>query len=799
MKNRGKFFAALAVFSLALISLMSYLLWSGHRDAIATAETTTRNYAAIYEARLDSTLRRADATLVERVHTIPLAALSPQAVPRYAGKLNATLDSETLSFPELAGLRIFDASGELLYSSAVSDGPHLNVSDRDYFRGARDNPQTDLVVSEVIVTRGTKNNVVVLARALRDGAGRFRGIVTAGIALSYFQELFQAAEIGAQGYLAIHRSDDFSVVARRPLVGAMLNVRLPDGHPTREVLARGEKTSTDTRVFSSDGIERISSMKVLEHYPFFVTAALATDDVLLGWKERSTLVGLLALLLLALAACLVIRLERAERGRGVLAAIVENSNDAIVGRDLGRTIILWNSAAERLFGWTAAEAIGQSISVLIPPDVEESIARARDKVAQGAPAVDLDTVRTAKDGRRIPVSLTRSPIKDQSGTLLGYSLTYRDITDRKRTEELLLRQAQILSQIHDAVIATDLQGIITEWGAGAERLYEYSAEEALGQPVSLIYPADQQRLLSEEIIAPLKRSGWHETEARVRSKSGREFPVHISLNLLKDSNGAAIGMIGLSIEISMRKLAEQALRDANAEMERRVIERTEQVRRLAVEASLAGAKERESIARDLHDDLGQMLYVAKIKLDTLVKALPAAHREDLQEMLALIGDCSRMVRSLTSQLSPPILSELGLGAAIRWLAAEMERNYGLAVECEQNEIPANLTSEQCAILFRAARELLINVAKHAATGNARMSLLASGERLTLSVEDLGQGLTNLQLVQAARTGFGLASLRERITYLGGRMEVRTHPGKGTLVILDLPIAPPRLPSIAVGA
>ncbi len=133
----------------------------------------------------------------------------------------------------------------------------------------------------------------------------------------------------------------------------------------------------------------------------------------------------------------------------------------------------------------------------------------------------------------------------------------------KQTEEALRRQAQIMDQVHDAIIATDLEGFVSEWNTGAERMFGYSAEEALGKPVSFIYPEDQRSFLAEGIVAPLRQKGWHVTEARVRSKSGKEFPVHLSLALLKDSKGVVVGMVGASIDITERKQAEDMLQVSN--------------------------------------------------------------------------------------------------------------------------------------------------------------------------------------------------------------------------------------------
>jgi len=138
----------------------------------------------------------------------------------------------------------------------------------------------------------------------------------------------------------------------------------------------------------------------------------------------------------------------------------------------------------------------------------------------------------------------------------------QEIAERKRSEESLRRQSQIMGQVHDAIIATDLKGFIVEWNPGAERMFGYSAEEALGQPITFVYPPDQLAFLTNEIQPQVRKKGWHETEARLRKKSGQDFLAHLSLAALKDSQGVVVGMAGSAIDITERKRAEEALRQS---------------------------------------------------------------------------------------------------------------------------------------------------------------------------------------------------------------------------------------------
>ncbi|HWI15075.1 MAG TPA: PAS domain S-box protein, partial [Burkholderiales bacterium] len=161
-----------------------------------------------------------------------------------------------------------------------------------------------------------------------------------------------------------------------------------------------------------------------------------------------------------------------------LAAIVDSSDDAIVSRGLDRIILSWNKAAERLFGYTATEAIGRSVSMLIPPPLEDEAARKRRMIEDGRPVMAYETVRQTKDGRLVDVSITQSPVKDEFGKVVAVSIIFRDITERKRAEIAQSQLAAIVESSSDAIVSLDLDGQIVSWNASAMRMFGFRAEEA---------------------------------------------------------------------------------------------------------------------------------------------------------------------------------------------------------------------------------------------------------------------------------------------------------------------------------
>ncbi len=237
----------------------------------------------------------------------------------------------------------------------------------------------------------------------------------------------------------------------------------------------------------------------------------------------------------------------------------------------------------------------------------------------------------------------------------------------------------------------------------------------------------------------------------------------------------------------------------NAEtLEKRVLERTAQLRALTVELSLAEERERRALAQDLHDDLGQVLAAAKIKVSTLNKLEHAqALKKRIQEVGDLLDQAHTSVRSLTFQLSPPVLFELGLVPALEWLADEMHRLYDLKIKIFDDGIKKKLDTSVSTILFRAARELLINVAKHAKISYAKVTLQHQDKHIVIQVMDKGIGLQEPSRARKAKKsemeGFGLLSVRERLRYIGGEMQMQSVPGDGTIVTLTAPLSITRTP------
>jgi PAS domain S-box-containing protein len=241
------------------------------------------------------------------------------------------------------------------------------------------------------------------------------------------------------------------------------------------------------------------------------------------------------------------------------AAIVETSDDAIISKDLNGIIATWNKGAERLFGYTAEEAIGQPVTMLIPADRLDEEPSIIARLLRNERIDHYETVRRRKDGSLVHVSLSVSPIRDERGRVIGAAKIARDITAGKRAQDLAQRLAAIVDGSDDAIISKNLNGIIASWNKAAERLFGYTAEEAIGQPVIMLIPADRH---DEEpsIIARLLRSERIEHFETVRRrKDGSLVEISLTISPIKDAHGRVVGASKIARDITEQKLANERI------------------------------------------------------------------------------------------------------------------------------------------------------------------------------------------------------------------------------------------------
>jgi len=404
MLQRQRFLALLIAAGLGATLLIAYLLWAARQDARLTAQVAALNYARTLEVRMDATFRRTDSVLHTLTQVAPPDAMAPQGELRHAARLNADLDSMLREFDELIALRLVDARGDQRYVSSAATTPSANYADRSFFQAYRDEPNADLLFSEVVTGRVSQRPTMVITRPLRDAQGRFYGAVLAPMDLGFFQQQFRKLDIGQNGTVFLRRMGEGQLVLRWPQIDAEVNKPMPANHPILLAVKAGKEESVNEYVAFTDGVPRISGTIVVKGYPFFLTVALSERDVLASWRRLALLTGLTWAALLVLMSVLMRRLWRTDRERRSLEAqLRESQRIESIGTLAGGIAHDFNNILAAILG---------------------NVALARDDVGPDHPAqASLEQIRKASSrardlvqqilafGRRQPHSLVAQPLQ----------------------------------------------------------------------------------------------------------------------------------------------------------------------------------------------------------------------------------------------------------------------------------------------------------------------------------------------------------------------------------------------------
>jgi len=397
---------------------------------------------------------------------------------------------------------------------------------------------------------------------------------------------------------------------------------------------------------------------------------------------------------------------------------------------------------------------------------------------------DFELVFKRKNGERFPVIVSPSWIRDEEGNPKTYFATFKDITERKRAEQLLRKERDRAQKYLDVagvmLIAIDSEqrvGLINKKGC---EILGYKEEEILGKNwFNNFLPERAQREVQavfRRLMSQQDATVPERYENPILTKSGEERLMAWHNSVLRDDAGRVIAALGSGEDITEQRKAEQ-----------KSLQYQSQLRSVASQLTVAEERERQRIATELHDQIGQSLTISKIRVDALHQSMKTGeHAKVLEEVCNCLSKAIGQVRSLTFDLSCPMLHQLGFEAAVAaWLTEQVEAKHHISTIFEDDEQAKPLDDDVRTILFRNVRELLINVVKHAKAHNVKVSVQKIGNEIQVTVEDDGIGFEPAEsLAKAAREGkFGLFSIRERLEQLGGRLEIdskATHGCRATM-------------------
>ncbi|MCP3961141.1 MAG: PAS domain S-box protein [bacterium] len=385
-----------------------------------------------------------------------------------------------------------------------------------------------------------------------------------------------------------------------------------------------------------------------------------------------------------------------------------------------------------------------------------------------------------KDGSRVPILLGAEMLYGSEEDCVGIVL---DLSEAKRAETALRESEERYRALYENIplmyFTLDADGVIQSVNYHGAAELGYTRDELIGTPVLNVFHTEEHEGVREQFQAALEQPGevarW---EFRKVRKDGNVLWVHEAARAVRGDDGRPVVLV-VCEDVTERKEADAQL-----------LEHQEQLRRLTSELALAEERERRRISRGLHDQIGQTLALVQMKLGELRhEALDTDARTRTEELSELVDQSVQAIRSLTFELSSPLLYELGLEAALQALAEQFEERYGVPCVCDIDTEPKALSDDTSVVLFQIVRELLFNIAKHAGARAAKVTVSSSRRQVQVTVEDDGVGFdaTGIGEMPSASGGFGLFSIRERLNHLGGSFAIRSSAGEGTAVVISTPL------------
>jgi PAS domain S-box-containing protein len=383
---------------------------------------------------------------------------------------------------------------------------------------------------------------------------------------------------------------------------------------------------------------------------------------------------------------------------------------------------------------------------------------------------------TCANGTRITVSTRWVAERDARGDIASILESNRDISDSKRAQEAQSRLAAIVESSEDAIIAKDLDGTIINWNRAAERIFGYSAEEAIGQHIALVVPPDR---LDEEadILASLRRGERIDHFETVRKrKDGTLLDISVTISPVRDPQGRVIGASKVARDITERKRLALLLQEA--ELSGRLLQFQDE--------------EKRRIARELHDGVGQLLAALSMNtsaISSAVSMLSPEVAQKIEEGRSLIDQSLSEIRTISHLLHPPLLDEVGLISALNEYVNGFGERSNIRVILDLPSDLERLPRDVELSIFRIVQECLTNVHRHSGSRTAMVHLSHKPGEIQLEVSDQGRGINpeiQAKFLAGKSSGVGLRGMRERLRQLGGGIEIQSS-GKGASVIVVLPL------------
>jgi PAS domain S-box-containing protein len=777
---------AMAVVSVLAGTTLS--LWRMHEEVMTRAEEHLLGLARILAEQTLRSTHAVDAILRAATEDTQRSIRQDRVVP--SRELHLNLRAVISQTPYVSALFVSDASGRVIAHTAEFPPPPIRFGDSEFFRTHRDARTTPAKPSLPVVGKMIGERGITVNRGLYEPDGRFVGVVTAVVDPAYFLGPQGLHELGSDGVVRLLRRDGVLLTGYPMAIAAATSNYRDSALFTRGVVAGSELIR---HAGTAGAGERISAIRPVEDYPLVITVTSSSDFILRTWYQSAVLFGAIAavtsvfLVLITLSLAHQLRVDEELKSTVIeseerLQAIIQSAMDAIVILDQHRCIVLFNAAAEQIFRCAGADAIGARIDRFIAGDLIAQLtgSSAAFEVA-GMPArreghhLVLNGVRAG--GEEFPIDASVSQLRLRGADL--FVLIMRDVTERRRVEAALRenehRYRALFSKAMDGILLLDVQGNIVSVNDAFARMHGYGVDELLDMNLRDLDTPETRALLPERYARILARESLG-FEVEHFHKDGHVVPLDVASSAI-DIDGK-LHVLAFHRDITERRRTEQDLRRSQ-----------QQLRGLTKAANEALEAERRRTARELHDELGQLLTALKMDLEALRSALPP-NEPDLgkraQAMHAMLDTTIAATRRIAGDLRPLMLDDLGLAAALDWLTQNFSKQTGIATDLVIDETVAQVPEPIASALYRITQESLTNVTKYAQATTTEIRLERDGEWVQLTVRENGRGIEEAD--QHKHGAFGLLGIRERVSLLSGEVMIRGEPGRGSQVRARIPLA-----------
>jgi PAS domain S-box-containing protein len=817
-----RIFAAAGVLALMLWTAIALALHEAEREVLERADTQASNLARSMAEHVASSVRAIDLVLLHlRDDWVASALPFTEQVARHQANLKRE---------HVAQVIITDADGKIAYSS-LSGFLGIDVSDRPFFKVQKEPGESEFQIGAPQLDPELKQLTIKFTRPIYDRQDHFAGVITLLIRPPGLARIYDDIDLGAGASITLVRADG-QILARSHDLDKISSVSLANSTG----LGPGAPPSgTFRRIARTDAIERLYRYQKVPGYPLTLYVGQAADTVLAPYRVQraSFLAGgaFATVLLLAVALLLASRVRDKEAARlnrdrletelreriAHLQLVYDTSSAAIFDVDARGVITHANRRMAEMFGLPLEQLIGSEYVHHVQARERAAASAAMFSLFEGkTDALDRERRYRREDGSEFWGRITGRRISDAGGKVVGLVGVIVDITDARRAGEALRQNEARLRDLFDnfplAVVHVDKAQRITfanrhYRGSYGDDYEGRTVREFVGEKVYAVLEPIISRTLAGEMVT--FEHTFVDDKGQLSTRALRYVPD-------RDAAGEVIGFFGLREDITARRQAEEQIRKLNEDLERRVLERTNELSaaNAALEAEVrertqaeAGALElaqrlhrmsrrlgeaqeveRRRLASELHDGVGSHLAAIGLNVALLQKQLSQGNTANLQrqlvDLIALIDQAKANAKEISVDLRPLLLENRDLLPALEEHAHKFGRSYGIAVEVKGESSGERLPADKKIALFRIVQEALTNCAKHARASSVAIEFNSHADHLLLSVADDGVGI-DLSDMNGMNPGLGLLSMQERAEAIGGSWHIESTPGKGTRVSVSV--------------